>query len=132
MLLVLMIFCVGLVAALDFDIHSFCSDEIPGDFELPEKVPFSSEVINIYLGEESVGYLVLKDKKLESHGCGENEKPTYRIMIRDEQVIEDLMGADDVINEYNKQRGDGGLKVEGVGFWRNMKMFFINLFSRFF
>ena len=131
-LLVLIVFCVGFAVALDFNVSNFCNEESLDDFEFPEKAPFSNEVANIYLVEESVGYIVLKDKEIESYGCGENEKPTYKIFIRDEQVVEEMMEADDVIDEYNKRRGDGGLKVEAVGFFRNVKLFFINLFSRFF
>ena len=131
-LLFLMIFCVGMVMALDFNVSTFCNEEIPDSYALPNKAPFSNEVVNVYLLEESIGYVVLKDKKIESYGCGENEGPTYKIFIESEEVVEKILDSENMINEYNEQRAEGGLRVEGVGAWRSVKLFFINLFSKFF
>ena len=132
MFAILLVLCVGFAVAIDFNASDFCNEEISEEFVLPNKVPFSDEVVNVYLADESIGYIVLEDKVIESYGCGENEKPTYKIFVRDEKVIDDILDAEDKVGEYNKQRGDGGLRIEAVGFWRGAKLFFINFFSRFF
>ena len=124
----LMTFCF----ALDIDVGTLCNNDSVVGMELPGGVPFSNEVFNIYLADEIVGSIVLKDKKIDSVSCDEDDDSTYNVYVESEDVVDDIMAADDKIDEYNKKRRDGSLRIDAVGFFRTIKLGFMNFFSRFF
>jgi len=131
-MLLIFVLCMSFALSQDFDVTTFCNEELPDDYELPGGLPFSNEVLNFYVAEESVGHVVLKDKKVDSYGCSEHEKPTYKIYVAGQETLDDIAAAEDPIEEYRAKKKSGELKIKAVGFFKNIKWFFIDFFSRFF
>ena len=132
MLLLVSVFFMSFAFAEDIKIADLCKEESVVGVKVPSGVPFSNEVFNVYLAGESVGSIILTQKKIASVSCDEHDKPTYNIMIESEDVVKTIIASEDMIDEYHKQRKSGALEIDAVGFFRTIKLGFINFFSKFF
>lgn len=98
---------------------------------LPDKAPFSDEIINIYIENETFGNIVLENKTLKSFSCIENQSATYKIYIKNTSVINDFMNSDDFMGTYKNKTSSGEIEVKGVGLGKKIKLGFVKFFLNF-
>jgi len=98
---------------------------------LPEKVPFTDEVINIYLSEEIYGNLQVENKTIKDFVCDENENATYKIYVESLDTIGDFLNSEDVLGTYKEKSDSGEIEVKGVGLGNKVKLFFVKIFLKF-
>jgi len=93
--------------------------------EIPEKVPFKNEILNVYLAEESFGYLEINESIISDIGCEENENPSYEIYIKDYSVFTQFEKGFD-LDKLNSMLGDE-IIIKGVGIGKKFKLFFVKI-----
>ncbi len=98
---------------------------------LPESAPFTNEVLNIYVSNETYGNLVIEEKIIIDFSCIENENATYNVYIKDSSVIKDFAESDDIIETYKNSTESGDLEIKGVGFGKKIKLAFVKFFLKF-
>ncbi len=98
---------------------------------LPEKAPFTDEIINVYLSEEIYGDIILENKTISDFSCTESEEATYKIYIKSLNTVEDFLNSEDAIETYKQKSDSGEIKVKGVGFGHKIKIAFVKLFLKF-
>jgi hypothetical protein len=104
------------------DIIKLAENQIIG-LELPPEIPFKNEIINIYVSEKILGSVEIVNKKIFGIECEENKGVTYKIYIKDYSTFLEFEKGFD-LNKLNSMLGDE-IKIEGVGFGKKIKMFFI-------
>jgi hypothetical protein len=124
------IFFIGIVAPLTTselnEMSCLIIEQGKGDIignEIPEKVPFKNEILNVYLAEESFGFLKINESIVSDIGCGENENPTYEIYIKDYSVFTKFEQGFD-IDKLDSMLGDE-IIIKGIGFGKKFNLFFI-------
>lgn len=90
---------------------------------IPKGMPYSNEVMNIYtLEEEIVGNLIIKDKTMETVTCTENNKPTFKVYIKDLKTAEDIFNSDNRIDAFKNKLSDKEIIIKGVKFFKKIKL----------
>jgi hypothetical protein len=131
LLLSVFLFLTGFVMAIDFN-KVECStlllfeNEIIGQ-EIPDKIPFSNEIINIYIAEENYGYIQIKDKQIVDLDCSENEEATYDFFIKNKEVINDIALSENKTSTFLEKFNDKDIELKGKTFSRKVKAFFVRI-----
>ncbi len=130
-----LVMCFGFVSSGlfgdDFDVDSSCEEVVSGfgegsDFVIPDGIPFSDDVFDVYLDDEFFASFELKEKKLESVQCEAREDVSYDVFISS-SLLSELEGFDgDVVDFYNEKKASGDLKIDAVGFGKSVKLGLIN------
>ncbi len=98
------------------------------DYSIPEAVPFSDEVFNIYIDEVFFVGFELVEKKITEVRCEVLDDVSYNIYVTSdliEELASEEMG-DDVVGIYNEKKKSGELRIEAVGFGKKFKLGLIN------
>lgn len=75
--------------------------------KLPGYIPYSNEVMNIYDSEENlVGHVVLEKSEITSIGCEAKDAPTYKVYLANDNVIDDILGAESPVDALNDKLGN--------------------------
>jgi hypothetical protein len=98
---------------------------------LPEKAPFTDEIINIYLSEETYGNLEIENKTIKDFLCNENENATYQIFVQNEKVVEDFLNSEDILETYQNKTDSGEIEIKGIGLGKKIKLFFVKIALKF-
>jgi hypothetical protein len=93
--------------------------------EIPEKIPFKNEVLNVYLAGEAFGNLEIKERIILDIGCEESETPSYKIYIKDYSIFTQFEQGFD-LDKLNSMLGDE-IIIKGVGFGKKAKLFFLKI-----
>jgi hypothetical protein len=99
---------------------------------LPEKVPFTDEIVNIYIENETFGNIVLENKTIKDFSCKENQYATYKVHINNLSSLNDFMNSKDFIGTYKNKTKSGEIDINGVGLGKKIKLSFVNLFLKFY
>lgn len=93
--------------------------------ELPSFVPFSNEIINLYLGDSAViGHIILKDKVLSSMECTEHEDATFIVHIENSQTLYDIQKGESRLKVLVEKLDSDEISVEGTTFGKKVSWFF--------
>ncbi len=97
--------------------------------EIPDKLPFSNEILQLNIEENFIGNVIIVDNYIRNYSCKE-EKSTYNISVT-ENFISKISELDDsdiskVIHFYKSSKSSGDLKISANGFTKKVKLFFLN------
>ncbi len=98
--------------------------EIVG-IEIPEQIPYSDEIFNVYIADENFGYLEISESVVSDLGCEENPEATYNVYIKDYSVFL-AFETGFTLDKFNSMLGDE-IQIKGVGFGKKTKMFFTKI-----
>ena len=117
-----------LLSMFSCDFISVILEEALVEVEIPKQVPFKSELVGLYVDEGFVFSMEFKDKKFVQMNCELSEEQTYNIYIASSLIMEVSQTNEEInpIDFYNEKKKSGELKIDGVGFFRSIKMGFIN------
>lgn len=125
-----LVLCVGFVSA-GFDLSGSCESVVSGfdnmesDFVIPNGVPFSDDVFDVYLDDGFFVSFKLVDKKLDGAGCEMSEEVSYMIYVNS-SLLDELKDFDgDFVDFYNEKTASDELRIEAVGFGKSVKLGFI-------
>lgn len=100
---------------------------------MPKGIPFSNEVFNAYMEDETpVGSLTVEKKVITQAGCEIQDEYTYKVTIKDLETVEKIYGAQDGVTEYNNQRDLGNIDIEATTFGGSVKIAAVNTIARVF
>lgn len=105
-------------------------DSIVGT-ELPDKVPFKNEIMNVYIGEEVYGSLEISKGIVIDFSCLENENPTYGVYVNSQETVNYIATSEDILEAYEEKSASGELAIKGFGFGKKIKLAFVKLFFKF-
>lgn len=101
------------------------------EFEIPKKIPFQNENLQIYLEEDFFGEIIIKEGHLNKFNCEKIEKPTYKIYIEESSTFSDLI--ENFQTETLKEKlHEEKIRVEGVGIMKKIKWFFSKIAIKWF
>ena len=92
--------------------------------EIPEQIPYSNEIFNIYIAGEIFGNLVLVESIVDDFSCTENPERTYDIYIKDFSVLSDFGETADPFGMFQEKLKNKDIEIKGVSFGKKTKMFF--------
>ena len=90
--------------------------------QIPDKVPFKNEIINVYIGGEIFGYVLLNNSYVDEFNCSKNLKPTYDIFIKDYNVIGEFQESNDVITLLQEKIKSEEIEIKGYGLVKKVKL----------
>jgi hypothetical protein len=90
--------------------------------QIPDKVPFKNEIINVYIEEEIFGYVILNNSYVDEFDCSENNESTYDILIEDYNTIGDFENSEDPINLMQEKLDSGEIEIISHGFVKKVKL----------
>ncbi|MCK4997540.1 hypothetical protein KAS08_04495 [Candidatus Pacearchaeota archaeon] len=98
------------------------------DFEIPEAVPFKTEVFDVHIDDEFFISAELMEHKIELISCEKSEKATYNIYVKSKLILDAIGNKEKIkpLDFYHENRKNGQLKIKPVGVGRRLKMTFIN------
>lgn len=98
------------------------------DYEIPEGIPFSDDVFDVYVDEDFFVSLELVDKKLVAIECDVSDEVSYSVYVRSSLIDSITSGEldEDVVGFYNDKKKSGEIKIEAAGFGKRLKLGFIN------
>ena len=101
-------------------------DFIKPGLQLPSFLPYSNEVMFVYVNGSPIGTLTIEDGKIKDIKCSQEGKATYNLYIKNERVIDDLLksGNIDLLNDY---LGNGNIDISGVTTSKKIKLFFTKI-----
>lgn len=119
---------------IPFFVENFCpmiepqTAEIIG-FQLPKQVPLRNDIFNLYIAENPVAYIeISEDKKVKDFGCGEvSENPTFKVHISSIEIFNEIDEETNYFDFYKDKKKSEDIKIEGVGFGKKLKLFFLNI-----
>ena len=95
---------------------------------LPDKVPYSNEVANLYtLDEELIGHIIIVDKIVTEMNCTEVVEPTYNVYIKDVDTIKDIESAESPADEVDDKMSAGDIIIKGTSFGKKTKALFTRI-----
>jgi len=97
--------------------------EVEEEYKIPNNIPFTNEIANLYLGEKIIGHVVLSKKYVEAFECTEHENPTYNVYFRSIFTLKDLTEAESHSEIINEQIESGEIIVEPKTFGRKIDWF---------
>lgn len=101
------------------------------EFEIPRKIPFQNENLQIYLEGDFFGEIIIKEGHLNKFNCEKIEKPTYKIYIEESSTFSDLI--ENFQTEMLKEKlNEEKIRVEGVGIMKKIKWFFSKIAIKWF
>lgn len=106
-------------------------DNIVG-LELPNQIPLSTEIINIYIGEENYGFVSIKDKKINDFNCLENKNATYELLIENDNSVKEILEADSPIDSFLEKLNSKEINLKGRDFGKKIKAGFLKFGLRIF
>jgi hypothetical protein len=95
--------------------------------EIPEQIPYSNEIFNIYIGDEIFGNIVIIESIISDISCTENENRTYDIYIKDYSVLTSFGETDDTFGMFQEKLKNKEIEIKGVSFGKKTKMFFTKI-----
>lgn len=96
-------------------------DKIEVGGKLPGYIPYGNEKMNVYDSEDAlVGNVVFEKGVMVSMGCTDVEDPTYKVYLKDDDVVDDIMGAESPIDELSDRLGKD-IILEGQSFTKKVK-----------
>ncbi len=101
-------------------------DKIIGQV-IPSQIPFNTEIFNIYIAEESYGFLELNNSMIEEFDCIENENATYDILIESEATLFDIYESEALVDTLLEKISDGEIKIKGKSFTKKFKSTFVKI-----
>lgn len=132
---IFLIYAIVVVSAVDINDFSCKNVENYKDLAigktLPESAPFTNEILNIYISNESYGNLIIKNKTIYDFSCIENENATYKVYVKDISVIKDFSESDDFIGTYKNKTSVDEIEIKGIGLGKKIKLAFVKLFLKF-
>jgi hypothetical protein len=100
-------------------------------FKIPDKAPFTDEIINVYLNGSIFGNIVIENRTLKDFSCLEKEDATYKIFVKNRSVVSGFINSEDVLQTYKDKSDLGEVKIKGVGLVKKIKLGFVKLFLNF-
>lgn len=95
--------------------------------QIPDKIPFKNEIINIYISEEIFGYVVLNNSYVDEFNCSVNLDQTYDVFIKDYNIIGEIQESKDPVNLLNEKIKSGDVEIKGYGFVKKVKLGIVKL-----
>ncbi len=113
----------------------FFADDLVGK-EIPEEVPFSDELVSIYLDDVLLGRIIIENKYVKEYSCDAGDS-TYFINVSS-SIYDDIdalyidaknngWNVEKIIDLYKAKKASGELVIKGTSFGRNFKLFLINI-----
>lgn len=98
------------------------------EVNIPNLVPFSTEVFNFYTKDnEEVGYVDLYKKKVRSFGCNISNEPTYNVYIKDVATLQDIERSENAISALQQKLSSKDIIIKGVSILKKVKMGFAKI-----
>ena len=95
------------------------------DFQIPDFVPYSDEIFNLYIQEENLsGSIIIENSSFKSIACENNKNATYEIHIKNLNTVEDIVKSEDFLGTYNEKIGNNEIEIKGVTVGKKIKMVF--------
>ena len=111
-----------LYAKIDSALKDYIGAEVP---------MYGNERVNVYLADGTpIGYAITSNGVFYEMGEGKIDDPTMNIYIEDGDTINSIMEADNKLDKFYELKGQGKIKVDPVGFGKNIKYFFTNIIGR--
>ncbi len=108
--------------------HIFAKTNIEIGTSVPKMIPYKNERFNVYTNEnELVGHLIFEDGLVTSYNCEAIEEPTYTVMIKGKQTINDIMDSESPIKVLNQKLNNKEINLHGVNFGKQFKGFMSKL-----
>jgi len=125
----IMLFSLTFMSALDnFNCQTLESQKsLAIGQKIPDKAPFTDEIINLYLENQTYGNLILVNKTISDFSCSENENATYKVYVKNTSVIQKFMESNDSLQTYKNETSSGNIEIKGVGLGRQIKLFFAKI-----
>lgn len=110
------------------DKAKFIFDEQYSGYAVPEAIPFSDDIFDVYVDDVFFAGFDLFDKKVSGMRCEASEDVSYNIFVTSGLLMEiSESGSDlDFVEFYNQKRDSEELRIEAVGIGKKMKLGFIN------
>lgn len=107
-------------------LHPYLDQKLPGALDLV----YGNEQVTFYLGNKSnhqvLGHLRTHKGKFTDMGPGKADKSSFNVYIKSEAVIEELLASDTPVSDLKRLKNEGKIKIEGVGFFNQLKGFFVS------
>lgn len=94
---------------------------------VPENVPISDEIINIFIDNEIYGFIQIEDRMITDFNCSENELATYDLFIQGESTLSDIATAEDQMSSFIEKFNNKEIELKGKTFGKKIKMFFVRI-----
>jgi len=108
--------------------YVFNSISIETGTAVPSAIPYKEERFNIYtLTNSPVGNLILTDGVVESYSCDTIENPTFNVYIEGKDTIDEILGAESMVDELVSKLNSKEIKVEGQTTGKKIKGFFTKI-----
>lgn len=98
-------------------------------YELPKQIPLKEDIFNLYVSENPIAFIEINaEKKVSNFGCGiVHEKPTFNVYIKSLEIINEVNEETNFLEFYKEKKKSGDIKIDGVGFGKKIKLFFLNI-----
>jgi len=132
--LLVLVLCFGFASAgllgSDLNLDNSCGEIVSSfeggmDFVIPDGVPFSDDVFDVYIDDEFFVSFELVDKKLDSVGCEMRDDVGYRVYVSEGLLSELESFNGEFLDFYNEKRASGDLRIDSIGVGNSLKMGFI-------
>lgn len=98
------------------------------ELNIPNLIPFTTEVFNIYTKDnKKVGHIELYKKKIKSFDCNITNKPTYNVYVKDIATLQDIDNSENSIKELSQKLSSKDIKIEGTSIFKKIKMVFAKI-----
>ena len=94
---------------------------------IPSQIPFSNEILNIYIENNLTGSLKIEDHMVVEISCNLNENATYNVKMGNVSKFQNIDENMSVIDLVNEKLSNGEIQIEGLSFGKNMKLFFLKI-----
>jgi len=89
---------------------------------VPKFIPYSTDSFNIYSGNNSVGNIIIDEKKVKSLGCDSINDSTYNVYIKNVDTLKDIFTAEKQVDVLNEKLSNKDIVVTTDGFFKNMNL----------
>jgi hypothetical protein len=112
----------------DCDAAKVAFDDEYIDYEIPQAIPFSDDVFNVYIDDEFFASFDLVDKKMTEIRCEVSEDVSYSIYVSSDLIEEIGSGfpEEGIVDFYNEKKGTEDLEIVASGFVKKLKLGLIN------
>jgi hypothetical protein len=81
--------------------------------QLPEQVPFSNEVINLYIDEKYMGSVSIENKSIEDVSCSNEDNATFNVYVNSD-IFSEINDNTNYLEFYNEKKSSGDIRIEAV------------------
>ncbi|PIO00955.1 hypothetical protein COT60_02990 [Candidatus Pacearchaeota archaeon CG09_land_8_20_14_0_10_30_9] len=94
---------------------------------IPNQIPFSNEILNIYIENNLTGSLKIEDHMVVEISCNLNENATYNVKMGNVSKFQNIDENMSVLDLVNEKLSNGEIQIEGLSFGKNLKLFFLKI-----